>query len=295
MSARAAALDTEEVASASRRLLGRDRDLAKLYALVDRIEEHGGALVVRGEAGIGKSALLAAAKERALDRRVAVVSATGAVSESRLAFAGLHQLLLPMLGRLDLLPEPQRRALETAFGIAGGDAPDLFLVGLATLGLISELATDSPLLVVVEDAHDLDRSSSEVLEFVARRVESDPVVLFFAVRDGVPSTFDDAELPELRLAGLDADASSALLDRAGTALPAELKSRIIEEAAGNPLALIELPAAATELGTRATSSRRLPLTARLEQAFASRLTNLAADVRAVSSSWPPSKTSTSSN
>jgi DNA-binding CsgD family transcriptional regulator len=267
------------IVTTSQRLLGRERELAELYLRIDGIEGSGGAVVVRGEAGIGKSALLAAARERALDRGVTVVSTMGAVSESRLAFAGLHQLLLPMLGRLDLLPGPQRRALATAFGIAGGDAPDLFLVGLATLGLIAERAMETPLLVLVEDAHELDRSSSEVLEFVARRVESDPAVLIFAVREGVPSSFDDADLPELRLAGLDTDASNALLDRAAANLPAELKRRILEEAAGNPLALIELPAAATELGARVARSGPLPLTARLEQAFTSRLTSLAAEIR----------------
>src|SRR6478672_11796417 len=131
---------TEEVANPSQLLLGRDRELAKLYAVVDRIEEQGGALVVRGEAGIGKSALLAAAKERALRRGVTVVSTTGALSEAQLAFAGLHQLVVPLLDGLDLLPDPQRRALESAFGIVEGDAPDLFLIGLATLGLIAERA-----------------------------------------------------------------------------------------------------------------------------------------------------------
>jgi len=270
-----------EVGGATRSdlLLGRDQELADLYALIDEIEERGGAVVVRGEAGIGKTALLAATRERALDRGLTVVSTIGAVSESRLAFAGLHRLLLPMLGRLELLPEPQRRALATAFGIANGDAPDLFLVGLATLGLIAERAAEAPLLVVVEDAHDLDRSSSEVLEFVARRVESDPVVLLFAVREGVPSSFDHADLPELRLVGVDTDASNALLDRAAATLSAELRIRILEEAAGNPLALIELPAAATALGMDAAPSGPLPLTARLEQAFTSRLTNLTTDVR----------------
>jgi DNA-binding CsgD family transcriptional regulator len=258
-------------------LLGRDRELAELYALIDGIEERGGAVVVRGEAGIGKSSLLAAAMERAHGRGVTVVSTAGTVSESRLAFAGLHQLILPMVDRLDLLPEPQRRALATAFGIADGDAPDLFLVGLATLGLIADRAAETPLLVLVEDAHELDRSSSEVLEFVARRVESDPAVLLFAVREGVPSAFDDANLRELRLAGLDTVASNALLERAAAALPAALKRRILEDAAGNPLALIELPAAAAELET--TPSRSLPLTTRLEQAFTSRLTHLSTAAR----------------
>src|ERR1700746_1123891 len=108
--------DTDRTAAAAPPLLGRDRDLAELYALVDGIEDRGGALVVRGEAGIGKSALLAAASERALGRGVTVVPTTGALSEARLAFAGLHQLVLPLLGGLDLLPDPQRQALESAFG-----------------------------------------------------------------------------------------------------------------------------------------------------------------------------------
>jgi len=279
MSVRAAEPDTERVATAPRLLLGRDRDLAELYALVDGIEDRGGALVVRGEAGIGKSALLAAATERALDRGVTVVPTTGALSEARLAFAGLHQLVLPLLGGLDLLPDPQRQALESAFGIAEGDAPDLFLIGLATLGLVAERAAETPLLLVVDDAHWLDRASSGVLQFVARRIESDPAVLLFGVREGLPSSFADADLPGLRLAGLDQDASNALLDLGAAALPADLRRRILEEAAGNPLALIELPAAAAELGTPAAQTDPLPLTARLEQTFASRLTTLDTDMQ----------------
>jgi len=227
MSVRTAGPDTERVATAPRLLLGRDRDLAELYALVDGIEDRGGALVVRGEAGIGKSTLLAAARERALDRGVTVVSTTGALSEAQLAFAGLHQLLLPLLGGLEVLPDPQQGALETAFGIAEGEAPDLFLIGLATLGLVAERAAETPLLFVVDDAHWLDRPSAEVLQFVARRVESDPAVLLFAVREGVPSCFDDADLSELVLGGLDEDASNALLDFAQARLPADLRRRIL--------------------------------------------------------------------
>jgi DNA-binding CsgD family transcriptional regulator len=207
------------------------------------------------------------------------VSTAGALSEAQLAFSGLHQLLLPQLGRLDLLPDPQRQALETAFGIAEGDAPDLFLIGLATLGLVADRSAETPLLFVVDDAHWLDRPSSEVLGFVARRVESDPAVLLFGVREGLPSSLDDAGLPELLLAGLDQDASNALLDLGAVTLPFDLRRRILEEADGNPLALIELPAAAAELGTHTPQSGPLPLTARLEQAFASRLTTLGADVQ----------------
>jgi DNA-binding CsgD family transcriptional regulator len=279
MSVRVAGPDTERVATAPRLVLGRDRDLAELYALVDGIEDRGGALVVRGEAGIGKSTLLAAARERALDRGVTVVSTAGALSEAQLAFAGLHQLLFPLIGRLELLPDPQRQALETAFRIADGDAPDLFLIGLATLGLVAERSSETPLLFVVDDAQWLDRPSSEVLAFVARRIESDPAVLLFGIREGLPSSFDDAHLPELPLSGLNQDASNALLDLGAATLPVDLRRRILEEAAGNPLALIELPAAAAELGTDKPQSGPLPLTARLEQAFASRLTTLGADVQ----------------
>ena len=267
------------IATTSQPLLGRDRELAELYALIDGIDERGGAVVVRGEAGIGKSALFAAAKERALHQGVTVVSTAGALSEARLAFAGLHQLLLPLLGGLTLLPEPQRRALESAFGIAEGDAPDLFLIGLATLGLVAERAAETPLLFVVDDAHWLDRPSVQVLEFVARRIESDPAVLLFAVREGLPSSFEDADLPELPLAGLDREASNELLEVTAPTLAAELKRRVLEEAAGNPLALIELPAAAAELGAHTPQPGPLPLTARLEQAFASRLTTLGADAQ----------------
>ncbi len=260
-------------------LLGREEELARISELIDGIGRRGGALVVRGEAGIGKSALLAAARERARQQGATVVSTTGALSEATLAFAGLHQLLLPLLDGLDLLPDPQRGALEAAFGIAEGDAPDRFLIGLATLGLVAERAAATPLLLVVDDAHWLDRPSVQVLEFIARRVESDSAILLFAVREGLPSSFDDADLPELRLAGLDDDASSALLDLAPETLPPDLRRRILEEAAGNPLALIELPAGAAELGTGAPPSGPLPLTARLEQTFTSRLTSLSADVR----------------
>ena len=279
MSVRAAGTDTEEVASASGVLLGRDREQSELYALIDGIEKRGGALVVRGDAGIGKSALLAAARERAVRRGITVVSTTGALSEAQLAFAGLHQLLFPLLGRLDLLPDPQRRALEAAFGIAEAPAPDLFLIGLAALGLVAERAAETPLLFAIEDAHWLDRPSSEVLKFVARRVESDPVLLLFAVREGVSSPFDDADLPELPVAGLDQRASNALLDLGAATLPANVRRRILEEAEGNPLALIELPVAAAELGAQAARSDPLPLTDRLEQAFTSRLTNLGTGVQ----------------
>src|SRR5690349_20136913 len=186
-------------------LLGRADELARLYDLIDGIGQRGGALVVRGEAGIGKSALLDAAADRARERGVTVASATGMPSETSFAFAGLQQLLLPFLETRDRLPRPQRHALETATGLGEGDAPDPFLVGLAVLGLLTESGI-GPVLLLVEDAQWLDVPSLQVLGFVARRLSLEPVVILLAVREGVRSPVDESGLPELHLEGLD-DAS----------------------------------------------------------------------------------------
>ena len=180
-----AGADPKAVGLARRLLVGRDQELERLTGMIDQVGTRGGALVVRGEAGIGKSALLEAVVERARERGATVVTTTGTQSEARLAFGGLHQLLLPFLDRVDHRPDPQRKALNVAFGVSEGDAPDVFLIGLATLGVVTEREAQTPLLLVVEDAHWLDRSSAEVLAFVARRLEMEPVILLFAVRDGV--------------------------------------------------------------------------------------------------------------
>ena len=259
-------------------LLGRDDELAELYGLIDAVGQRGGALIVRGEAGIGKSALLEAAAARARERDVTVASATGMPSEARFAFAGLHQLLLPFLAARDRLPLPQRRALETAIGLADGHAPDPFLVGLAALGLLTEAEAKRSLLLLVEDAQWLDVPSSEVLGFVARRLELEPVIVLFAVRDGIASVVDQSGLPELHLGGLDDESAKALLELTVPGLASHLKVRILDEAAGNPLALIELPAAAASLDG-AEPADALPLPTRLEQAFAARLAGVDSDTR----------------
>jgi predicted ATPase len=166
---------------------------------------HSGVLVLRGEAGVGKTALLGYLIEAAADLRV--VRAAGVESEMELAYAGLHQLCAPMLEQLDRLPAPQRDALQIVFGLSEGPAPDRFLVGLAVLSLLSEVAEERPLLCVVDDAQWLDRASAQVLGFVARRLFAEPVGLVFAARAGE----ELRGMPELDVRGLpEADARALL-------------------------------------------------------------------------------------
>src|SRR5262249_51524119 len=234
-----------EAARVARRLLllGRDRELARLDRLIDGVPRRGDALVIRGEPGIGKSALLAYAAARAADRGMRVVTTTGVQPEVNLAFAGLHRLLLPFFDGMSQLPSLQRSALEAAFGQAGSEAPDIFLVGVASLGLIADAAANDPVLQVVDDVHWLDAPTAQVLAFVARRLELEPVVVLFALRDGMPVEADLAGLPELRVDPLDEDAARALLHESACDLPDGLQTRILREAAGNPLALVQLPPA----------------------------------------------------
>jgi DNA-binding CsgD family transcriptional regulator len=194
-------------------------------------------LVVRGKPGVGKTALLEYLVEQASGCRVA--RAVGIQSEMELAFAVLHQLCAPMLDRLEYLPAPQRDALRIAFGLSAGPPPDPFLIGLAALGLLSELAGERPLVCIVDDEQWLDSASAQVLAFLARRLGAESVGLVFGAR--VP-TGDLAGLPELVVEGLREDDARALLDSALTGpLDARVRDQIIAEAHGNPLALLELP------------------------------------------------------
>src|SRR6266436_6483611 len=194
-------------------------------------------LVVHGEAGVGKTALLEDAIASAAGLRVA--RATGAESEMELAYAALQQLCAPMLGKLAALPDPQREALGVAFGLNTGAAPDRFLVGLAALSLLSEAAEQQPLLCVVDDAQWLDRASALVLAFVARRLLAEPVALVFATREPGEEL---RGLPELPVGGLDeGDARELLGSVIGGPLDERVRDRIVAETRGNPLALLELP------------------------------------------------------
>jgi AAA ATPase domain len=196
-------------------------------------------LVVRGDPGVGKTVLLEHVARRASDAGCLVAQVMGVQSEMELAFAGLHQLCTPILGRADRLPVHQRDALRTALGIAAGPPPDRFLVGLAVLGLLSEVAGDRPLICVIDDEQWLDHASAQALGFTARRLAADPVGLVFAARDPGPELVG---LPELLVDGLPGDDARALLE---AALPGKLDARvadlIVAETRGNPLALLELP------------------------------------------------------
>ncbi|MDX6492017.1 MAG: hypothetical protein QOD43_2262, partial [Gaiellaceae bacterium] len=257
-------------------LYGRDPEVGFLSDLVDGVPIGGGAALVRGDPGIGKSALLAAATARATGQGMQVLSAVGVESEARLPFGGLHQLLRPILGLAEGLPARQRAALLAGFGMSDESAPELFLIGLATLELIGDTAASSPALLIVEDAQWLDEPSCAVLAFVARRLEAARTVMVIAIRDGHETPFDEAGLPELRLQGLDPHAAETLLDSHAPDLEPVLRERVLAEAAGNPLALVELPTGLRleEVTEEALLPSPLPLTARLERAYATQASGL---------------------
>jgi DNA-binding CsgD family transcriptional regulator len=259
------------------RLTDREGERDVLDRLVDAVRAgESRVLVLRGEPGVGKTVLLNYLAERAGGCRVA--RATGVHSEMELAFAGLHQLCAPMLDHLDRIPVPQRDALRTALGLAAGPPPDRFLVGLAVLSLLSEVAGDQPLICLIDDEQWLDQASEQTLGFVARRLAADPVALVFSARD------PGAELagqPELVVEGLRADHAHALLDSAlAGPLDARVRDLIVAETRGNPLALLELPRGMTPaelaggFGLPATQ-----LTGRIEASFGRQLDALPAQTR----------------
>lgn len=225
-------------------LVGRraERDLAG-QLLAGARAGHSAALVVRGEAGIGKTALLGHIRDTAVSSGFRVEHAVGAESETQFAFSGLHQLCAPLMDRAGALPDPQQAALGVAFGLHAGTAPDRFLVGLAVLNLLAEAAEEDPLLCLVDDAQWLDQASAQVLAFVARRVGAERLVLVFAVRDpGKGETLPFSGIPELRLPRLgEADAEALLTATSRVPLDHVVRARIVAEARGNPLALLELP------------------------------------------------------
>jgi DNA-binding CsgD family transcriptional regulator len=259
-------------------LRGRVSECETLDRLLETVRGGDGrALVVRGEPGVGKSALLDYVVDRASGFHVE--RAAGVQSEMELPFAGLHQLCAPMLDRLEHLPGPQHDALGVAFGLTGGEAPDRFLVGMAVLSLFSEVAEERPLVCVVDDAQWLDRATAQALAFVARRLVAESVGLVFAARD---SGGDLAGLPELLVEGLgDEDARALLGSVISGPLDERVRDRIVAETRGNPLALLELPRGVSpaQLAGGFGLPDALALPDRIEVSFRRRLEALPADTR----------------
>jgi len=259
-------------------LQGRRGECTVLDGLVEAVRAgQSRALVLCGEAGSGKTALLDYLAGHAPGCRVA--RAAGVQSEMELAFAAVHQLCAPMLGHLERLPGPQREALSTAFGLSAGPPPDRFLIGLAVLGLLSDVAGKRPLVCLVDDQQWLDRASAQVLAFVARRLEAESVGLVFAVREAGEEL---GGLPELIVEGLRDDDARALLNSVFTGpVDARVRDRIVSEARGNPLALLELPRglAPAELAGGFGLPGAIPLSGRLEESFQRQLDALSPETR----------------
>jgi DNA-binding CsgD family transcriptional regulator len=256
-------------------LYGRDAERAEIGGLLDAARaSRSGVLVLRGEAGIGKTALLEDARDRSDDLHV--LSARGVESESELPFAALDKLMRPALGHLDKLPGPQAAALRRALGLQEGAADERFLIFAACLSLLSEMAERRPLLCLVDDAHWLDKISAEALVFVARRLDAEGIVMLFAAREGEVRRFDAEDLPSLPVEPLDPEASATLLARVAGAAAPSVRARLIEQTQGNALALVELPTVLSEgqLAGDEPLPEALPLTRQVESMFLERVRRL---------------------
>ena len=267
---------------ARHQLLGRERELETLDRLLRDVRDgHSRALVVRGEAGIGKSALLDHLAAQA--GRMRTVRTAGVEAESDFAYSALQHLCAPLLSHLDRLPQVQQDALRVAFGLSTGTPPEMLLVGVAVLGLFAEAASDSPLVCLVDDAQWLDLMSHRILAFVGRRLDAESVALVFAERvAGEPGDAGFSGLPDLTVRGLADGQARALLD---SVLPgpveARVRDRIVAETGGNPLALLELPRglSAAELAFGFGGPGSAPLATRVEDGFRRRVDALPADTR----------------
>lgn len=263
-------------------LYGRSRELGVVRALVRASEQgHGGAILIRGQAGMGKTALLTAVRDEVLRGGASTVLETaGSQGEGQFAFAALHQLLRPLLGHLDELEPHDRDAMRSAFGLAVGDSPDLYQVALATLNLLGDEAGQRPVLMLIDDAHWLDSSSADVLSFVARRVGAESIAVVAAARTDEESRVVGAGLHELDLSPLEDHDAQLLLHENSEGLDDATLARVLRDAAGNPLALVELPrSVGTLLDSASPIPDLLPLNTRLERAFAARHQSLPSHTR----------------
>jgi len=258
-------------------LLGRDPECAAIDGVLDDAQAGaGGALVIRGEAGIGKSALLDYARQRAAP--MMVLAAVGVEAESDLAFAGLHELLRPVLGHLGELPDTQSQALAGALGLAPSTHADRLLISAAVLGLLAAAAEDAPVLAVIDDAQWVDQPSAGALVFTARRLRAERLAILFGAREGEVSRFEAAGLPELTVTGLSRPEADAVLAASARRAAPSVRDRLRTEARGNPLALLELPAGLSEAQLQGVDPLpdAMPLTPRLESVFRQRIARLPA-------------------
>jgi hypothetical protein len=268
---------SDDRAQADLRLIGRDDELARIEEAFDQIANGGRTFVVIGDPGVGKSALLTAAAHQATSRGMVVLSAFGSEAEHHLPFGALFQLVHPVLDRASGLPPGHQAALFGALGLsAEGAPPERLFIALAVLELLADLSAQSPVLILVDDLHWLDPSTRDVIDFVVRRLEAEPAVVLLAARThrADPSTYPTATIAHM--GGLDADASRTLLREHAPGLSPADEARVLSIADGNPLALLELPVV---LDTRWADRSRpglgsVPLTRRLERAFADRVDEL---------------------
>jgi AAA ATPase domain len=255
-------------------LIGRDDEQRRIEGLIDDVRDRRGrALVLRGEAGVGKTALLEHAAGAASEFRI--LRSMGIQSESELAFATLHALLHPLTAELESLPRPQADALRSALALGPSAPGDAFATFAGVLGLLVAAADRQPVLVLLDDAHLVDRSSAHALGFAVRRLRDEPVGVLLAIRDGEPSTFDTEGLPELAVTALGDDDARELLNRLAPAASPEAFRRILELARGNPLALLELPTLVGPDAPTVDALRDPPRTsALLSRAFGRRIEGL---------------------
>jgi DNA-binding CsgD family transcriptional regulator len=261
-------------------LVGRDAERARIDTLLDRVREgRSGSLLIRGEPGIGKSALLDYAAQKATGIRV--LRTQGVESESALPFSALHELVRPILARIDALPEPQQQALRGCLALAPMPSVDPFAACVATLGLLAAQAEEGPVLCLVDDAHWVDAASANAFAFTCRRLEAEGILVLLAVRDGAGRPFEAPGVPELRLGELDRASAVTLLRRSTVGMSGSVIDRVIAVAGGNPLALLEIPRAlgADGLGAGVTLGGLVPVGDRVQQAFLRQASSLSEAAR----------------
>lgn len=263
-------------ANLARVIIGRSAELASVTDTLATISTTGTALVVDGEAGIGKSTLLSAIADWAVANGYRRLGCSGLQSQSEVGFAGVHELIHPVLDHTAALPPRQRTALLTAFGLDDGPTPDRLLVSLAVLGLLEEAASRRRIILIIDDVQWLDQSSLEVLAFVARRLGNAPLMMLCAERTGLDGAAPYLDgLPRLSLGPLAPEHARQLLNTTAQHADTLLQQRVLDQAGGNPLAVIELSGAADERGNSAVfSGEPLPTTRRVERAFLSQLDGL---------------------